>query len=105
MQNGWGSVAAGPVPLRVMYILAPHLDGSRSTEIIELGPVRACLELQVATYLSDILWGPTAERALDASARLASAVSVRRVSYCRSYENLPQLRRALLDDAASIATD
>ncbi|MFN8639076.1 MAG: hypothetical protein U0360_06380 [Dehalococcoidia bacterium] len=101
----WGSMATGELPLRVLYLLRPHLNEARRDliEFRELSTIEAALAVQGAMYMPELLRGARARHALEAGARLASTVPVRLVSYYRSFDGLEALRTRLLADADSIA--
>jgi hypothetical protein len=99
----WGTVATAELPLRVLYLLRPHLDEARrdAIEFATLSPLHATLGLQGAMYMPELLRGVRARYALEAGARLAECVTVREVEYFRSFDGLERLREALLRDSES----
>jgi hypothetical protein len=96
--SGWGSVAAERVPLASLYLLAPHADAGAPIEIAALEPADAALQLVANMYMAEMSRGERAARSLTAAARLASIARVRRLSYCRTYENLSAIRAAVIAD-------
>lgn len=101
----WGELATGERALRVLYLLRPHLDERRrdNVEIAPLTPLEAALRIQSAMYMPELLHGVRARHALEAGARIATAVSVREVAYYRAFDRLEALRERLLRDAETAA--
>jgi hypothetical protein len=90
------------LPLWGVYLLAPRVAEDAETEFRQLGGVEAALALMANTYSPEILTGDLAAKTLDFSGRIAESVPVRVVSYHRSFENLPNIRDAILADAEAI---
>lgn len=92
-----GTMATGEVPLAAVYLLNPSHDPATATSFVELRGADAVLGLLGAMYSPLTLRsGRRALQAFDAATRIAETVAVRQVSYCRSFENLPALREAIL---------
>ncbi len=94
----WGEVEHEGRPLAAVYLLAPHPDPAMPIEFSAVDGATAALQLVANMYMADMLRGARAVNALDAAARLAAMAPVRRVSYCRAYDNLPALRAAIVAD-------
>ncbi len=97
----WGAIGSDVLPLRVLYLLRPHLNEERADTIdfLELPALEAALAVQGAMYMPELLRGVRARHALDAGSRLAASVPVRLVSYFRSFDHLQLLRERLLQDS------
>jgi hypothetical protein len=96
-----GQTAPGPVGLRAIYVIAPPSSGSaavRRVTIRRLGERRACLALIRNTFNVSVCDRPRLQRQFALSARLASSVVVKSLSYPRSFAALPDVRAAILAD-------
>ncbi len=101
--GAWGDLASGAAPLSVVYFLNPSPDAETQFTIDAFDAVTATLILQSAMYQGDLLRGRRAALALEATTRLVPWIAVRRVTYFRSFDNLPRLRERLLLDAETAA--
>lgn len=99
----WGTVAPESLPLGAIYFLNPARDSS-TPMAVEALPVRAAtIALMGGMYSADLLSGPRAARTLDAATRIAEKVPVRVITYHRSFENLPNIREAILRDFEEVS--
>lgn len=100
-------VAVGPgsrpsqdrLPLRAIYFLDPRDDAATSTAVTALSPKDGAFAVLAGTYMADSLSGTRAASALDCAAGVANELPLRRITYHRSFENLPAIRDAILRDA------
>lgn len=93
-----GVTVEGEVPLRTVYLLVPHMTADKSITIRRLTGLEGALALMANVYSPEIMVGELAARNLDFATRIAGSVPVRVVSYYRSFENLPNIRDAILRD-------
>lgn len=93
-----GITSEGEVPLRCVYLLAPHLSEERPIRFCQLNRLDGALALMASIYSPEIVAGELAARSLSFATRIAESVPVRVVSYYRSFEILPRIRRAILRD-------
>jgi hypothetical protein len=93
-----GITADGEVPLRTVYLLAPHTTEDKPMEFRQLSGLDGALGLMANVYSPEIMVGELAASNLDFATRIAGKVPVRVVSYYRSFENLPNIREAILRD-------
>lgn len=93
-----GVTTEGELPLRTVYLLAPHLDADKPIQFRQLTGLEGALGLMANVYSPEIMVGELAARNLDFATRIAETVPVRVVSYYRSFENLPNIRDAILRD-------
>lgn|GEM_PF-3417530 len=101
--DAWGQPARQPVPLRVLYLLAPRDQAGVPPRFEPVEPSTRWRAVHACMYMAEMLRGRRAALALDAAIRLSEAVPVRVVSYCRSFETLPALREAILRDAEQVS--
>lgn len=85
-------------PLRAVFLLNPHGDFAQKMTITEIAGLDAVLALMANVYSPEIMVGELAVHNLDFATRIAAQVPVRVVSYYRSFENLPNIRDAILRD-------
>lgn len=93
-----GIAADGEVPLRCVYLLAPHLSNEKPVEFRQLSGLEGALALLANIYSPEIIVGELAASSLTFATRIAGSVPVRVVSYYRSFEALPSIREAILRD-------
>lgn len=93
-----GVTTEGELPLRTIYLLAPHLHEDKPIEFQKLTGLEGALAVMASVYSPEILEGPLAVHNLDFATRVAAKVPVRVASYYRSFENLPAIREAILRD-------
>lgn len=93
-----GVTTEGELPLRTVYLLAPHLTEDKPIEFRQMKGVEAALALMANVYSPEIMIGELAARNLDFATRIAAKVPVRVVSYYRSFDNLPNIRDAIIRD-------
>ena len=89
-----------PLPVRVIYSLAPPSDISttQSISIERLSPRDGFLELVKNTFNRRILDADRLTRQLTEDSRLAAILSARRLSIPRDLDRLPAVRDAILSD-------
>ena len=104
VHDSWGSVADGAFPLGAVYLLHPSPEADCSLAITAVPPAHAALQVLAAMYMPETLRGARSLAALDGATRIANSVPVRVISYYRSFENLPAIRDAILQDAERIAS-
>ena len=92
------------LPLRAIYFLDPRGDPAAPTIVTPLSAKDGVFAILAGTYMADSLCGTRAAGALDCAARIANGLPLRRISYYRSFENLPAIRDAILQDAEGIAS-
>jgi hypothetical protein len=100
--KAWGNCADVSVPLGGIYLLEPHLRQGCMPAFKACEPVEATLRLLANTYLAESLRGVRATSALETVSTLARTIPVRRVSYFRSYDRLPEICSALIADATRL---
>ncbi len=100
-------IALGPhqaahaaIPLRTIYVLRPPTPGSQSTRVTirTLSQRRACMELIGSTFNLVVVEPTRLKRQFDLAARLARRIPVKSLTFPRSLESLPAVRRAILAD-------
>jgi len=91
---------AHPVALGAMYSLAAPYDARRpqSVRIESLSPREAFLEFVAHTFNDRIVNMRRLERQFTMAARLASVATVKKLSYPRVLDRLPDVRAAVLSD-------
>lgn len=99
-----GTTGPAEVPLAAIYLLHPHQDSASPIRFRSLHGPEAALALVTSMYSPITLTGARAVNALDAATRIAESVPVRRISYFRSFENLPAIREAILRDVEEITS-
>ncbi len=88
-----------PVPLRAIYALLPPRGASRTTiRIAVLPPREGFMALVQNTFNSRITHSARLERQFTQTARVVSAMPVKKVSYPRVLAQLPAVRGAILAD-------
>ncbi len=91
--------AAGPRPLRALYVLRPPASGSgERISIRSLPRRRACLELIRNTFNPVVVEGRRLRRQLDLAARLPAAVPIKSLCYPRDLSRMPEVLDAILSD-------
>jgi hypothetical protein len=98
-----GLSGEGEVPLRCVYLLAPHLKEREPVTFRQLTSLEAALALVANVYSPEIIEGELARKTLDFATRIAESVAVRAISYYRSFENLPAIRQAILSDFEEVS--
>jgi hypothetical protein len=91
---------ASPVPLRIMYALGSPSDraGESSVRIEPLSPRRSFLTILSNTFNYVILDPPRLQRQFAETARLATVIPVKQLSYPRRVSSLSAVREAILSD-------
>jgi hypothetical protein len=92
-----------PVPLKAIYTLAPPREVFRKQPIRfkTLSPRESFLELVKNTFNYRVLDTGRLERQFNETARMVSAMSVRKIFYARVLSQLPAVRDAILADLNS----
>jgi len=98
-----GLSGEGELPLRCVYLLAPHMSPERGIEFHRLTALEGALSLMRNVYSPEIIEGELARKTLDFATRIAESVAVRAISYYRSFENLPAIRQAILSDFEEVS--
>lgn len=98
MDGTIASMALGQYPLRSIYLLSPRLAGAPVT-FRTLEGHEAVLSLLASMYLPELLCGLRALPAFRAATAIVRACTVRSVSYPRTFEALPTLACAIVEDA------
>ena len=88
----------GELPLAAVYVLAPHVI-KRPICIQRLGLTDATFRLIGNVYSPELMVGQRAASALEFATYVAESVPVSTVSYHRSFEQLPILADAIIQDA------
>jgi hypothetical protein len=94
---------ANPVPLKAIYALVPPRKVFRKQPIRfeTLSPRDSFLELLKNTFNYRVVNSDRLERQFNETARVVSAMPVRKVSYARILTQLPAVRDAILADLSS----
>jgi hypothetical protein len=95
--------SVAPVPLRAIYALVPPREVFRKQRIRfkELSPRESFLELVRNTFNRRLVNSDRLERQFNETARVVSAMRVKKVSYPRVLAQLPTVRDAILADLNS----
>jgi hypothetical protein len=91
-----------PVALDAIYALAAPRDACRTpcVRIDSLSPREAFLELLKGTFNRRLTNQPRLKRQFGVTARLTDLVAVKRLTYPRAIDRLPEVREAVLADLA-----
>lgn len=89
--------------LSALFILSPQDSLQTQLRATPIVGVEAAGKILRHMYASDALVRQRAMIAFEACARIAQTVPVRELSYYRSFENLPAIRQAILDDVAELS--
>lgn len=98
----WVPVAREPAPLGAVYLLEPRHTHEGAPVVRDVPVSEAVIRLHASMYLAETLAGDASRAALDASIALAQSVPVRTIGYERSFEKLPEVRAALVEDIRGI---
>lgn len=90
------------VPLRGIFLLAPHMDETKPIAVAPLERLNAALAVMSNVHSPEIMTGALAAITLGFATRIAEKVPVRIISYYRSFENLPAIREAILQDVEGL---
>jgi hypothetical protein len=95
-----GRACASPVPLRIVYALGPPSDraGESSVRIEPLSPRKSFLAILSNTFNYVILDPSRLQRQFAETARLATVIPVKQLSYPRRVSSLSAVRDAILSD-------
>lgn len=88
--------------LAALFILDPQDASDAPLRASPILGVEAAGNVLRHMYASDALFRQRAVTAFEAAARIAEAIPVRTLSYYRSYENLPAIRQAMVDEVAGL---
>jgi hypothetical protein len=91
---------ASPVALRAIYSLTAPREASRrpSVSIETLSPREAFVELVKSTFNRRLVSPPRLERQFSVMAGLADRISVKKLTYPRAIDRLPEVREMVLAD-------
>lgn len=100
----FGATESSPeYPLSHVYVLAPQ-DACGPISFKELVGADGALAVFRNMYGADSLTGKRARSAFAAAADIAEVVSVREISYHRTFDNLEAIRLAILNDACEVTS-
>jgi hypothetical protein len=90
----------GVSPLKAIYVLKPPTDGARGSRVTirRLSPRQAFIELLKNTFNPMVVEPARLERQFEVTARLASKVPVRSLSFPRTLDRLPAVCEAVRSD-------
>jgi hypothetical protein len=91
-----------PIALEAVYALAPPRDACRATgvRVESLSPREAFLELLKGTFNRRLTNQPRLQRQFGFTTRVTDLVAVKRLSYPRTIDRLPEVREAVRADLA-----
>ncbi len=99
-----GTAARREVPLAAFYLLRPTETEDSPVRVSPVERMAAVIGVLGSFYSPFALrTGSRAARVFDMAVTFAQRTPVRSVSYHRSYENLPAIRQAILDDMAELS--
>lgn len=100
-----GRTSAAAVALGATYVVAPPREAGRGEDvrIDPLTPRDALIEVVKATFNRRLVNADRLARQFEMAARVSTLVPIKRLTYPRALDRLPQVRDAVLLDAAQTA--